>query len=76
MHRKRILWSDVGVFSSCMNSSIPSTKPFSFKSQNMFMVSTGYGFFNYSYLMSVLMITLLVSGLYNLYLYLVWLSEY
>ena len=65
--------SDVGVFSSCTTSSIPVTKSSSFKSRNIFMVSARSAFFYSSHLMSLMMMTLLAYGLYNLYMSLVWL---
>ena len=64
--------SDVGDLSSY----IPGTKSSSCKSQKIFGVSAWSVVFHSSHLTSLVMTTLLVSGLYNLYVSLVWLSVY
>ena len=40
------------------------------------MVSAGYVIFHSDHLMNLIIMNLLVSGLYNLYAYLLWLSDY
>ena len=66
----------VGVFHYCTTYYIPGTKPFSFKSQNIFMFSTGSVVLHSDHLMYLLMMNLLVSGLYNFYVYPVRVSAY
>ena len=64
--------SDVVMFSS----SIPGTKYSLCVSRNIFRVSSGSVLFHYNHLTSLVVMTLLVSVLYNLYLSLVWFSVY
>ena len=64
--------SDVGI----MSSSIPCTKYSLCALQNILRVSAGWIILKSAYLTSLVITTLLVSGLYKLYLSLVWLSTY
>ena len=63
---------DVGVLSL----SIPDTRSYLFKSRNIFMVSTGSIVFLSNHLIYLVIVTLFISGLYKLYVYLMWLYTY
>ena len=68
--------SDVGLFFCLMNYSITGTRSCSFIVRNICMVSYGLNTFHSYHLMSLLITTLLVSGLYSLYGSLVWFPTY
>ena len=68
--------SDSGLLSCLMKSYIPSTRSCSLIVWNIFVVSAGLVTFHYEQLTSILIMTLLVSGLYSLYVSLVWVSTY
>ena len=63
---------DVGI----MSSSIPGTKYSFSDSRNIFRVYSALVFFQSYHLTSLVIMTLFVSGLYNFYVSLVWLSAY